>query len=124
MRVSRVHSITFIFVLTLAFSLPLGASHDAAAQTDCSLPLTSARVENNWTADCQSHSRQNSYARYYTFTLTEQAVITITLESDTDRTSSCWTTLRISSLRTTTLTQTLATTIRESRERLIPATIP
>ena len=84
MRMSRVHSIAFIFVMTLALSLPLGVSHDVAAQTDCSRPLTADRVEDSWTAECQSQSRQNSYARYYTFTLTEQAVVTITLESETD----------------------------------------
>ena len=78
------YSIAFVFVLTLSLSLPLGASHHVAAQTDCSLPLTSARVEDSWAADCQSQSRQDSYARYYTFTLTEQAEVTITLESDTD----------------------------------------
>ena len=84
MRLSRVHSIAVMLVLALVTSLPLGASHHVVAQTDCSLPLSSTRVESSWTSDCQSQSRQNSYARFFTFTLAEQAEIIITLESDTD----------------------------------------
>ena len=37
-----------------------------------------------WASDCDSASKLGSYARYYTFTLTEASEVTITLESDTD----------------------------------------
>ena len=41
-------------------------------------------VTGQWTSDCESATRGSSYARYYTFTLTEASEVTITLESDTD----------------------------------------
>ena len=37
-----------------------------------------------WASDCDSASKLGSYARYYTFTLTEESAVTITLESETD----------------------------------------
>ena len=41
-------------------------------------------VTGQWTSDCESATRGSSYARFYTFTLTEASEVTITLESDTD----------------------------------------
>ena len=43
-------------------------------------------ISGSWAADCESsHSdRSGHYARYYTFSLTESAEVTITLESSTD----------------------------------------
>ena len=46
--------------------------------------LTAATTEGSWTADCPSTNRDSAYARFYTFTLTQQTEVTITLESATD----------------------------------------
>ena len=55
-------------------------------ETDsCVEPLTgSATVSGSWASDCESESRTGSYARFYTFSLTEAGNVTITLESDKD----------------------------------------
>ena len=41
-------------------------------------------VSGNWSSECTSEGRAGSYARYYPFTLTESADVTITLESSED----------------------------------------
>ena len=41
-------------------------------------------VSDSWDTECASESRAGSYASYYTFTLTESAEVTITLESAVD----------------------------------------
>ena len=41
-------------------------------------------ISSNWSRDCASEGRSGSYASYYTFTLTESADVTITVESTVD----------------------------------------
>ena len=41
-------------------------------------------VDGNWNDDCESEGRSDSYASYYSFTLTESAEVTITTESSVD----------------------------------------
>ena len=82
MRIAR--PIAFLFIMALALALPHGASLDVFAQTECVQPLDSVAVEGTWNDDCLSRNREDAYARYYTFTLTEQVEVTITLESETD----------------------------------------
>lgn len=41
-------------------------------------------VSGEWTPDCESANRDGGYARYYTFTIADPRIITITLESDDD----------------------------------------
>ena len=78
------HPIALIFVIALALALPHGPSHVVFAQTECVQPLASVVVEGSWNSDCLSESRDNAYARYYTFTLTQEVEATITLESEID----------------------------------------
>ena len=46
-----------------------------------SLPMT---VMGAWADDCDSQGQANNYARYYTFTLTEETRVAIYLTSDRD----------------------------------------
>ena len=46
------------------------------------LGLTQESRSGSWTSECPSESRSGSYARYYSFTLTESKVVTIALTSD------------------------------------------
>ena len=82
MRIAR--PIAFIFIVAFALVLPHGVSQKVEAQTECVQPLASVAVEGTWNSACPSENRDNAYARFYTFTLTEQAEVTITLESETD----------------------------------------
>ena len=41
-------------------------------------------IPGSWDSDCASEGRSGSYASYYTFTLTESANVTITVESSVD----------------------------------------
>ena len=41
-------------------------------------------LTDSWTSDCASANKSGSYAQYYTFTVTEQSNVTITLESTED----------------------------------------
>ena len=41
-------------------------------------------LSGNWTSDCASESKPGSYARYFAFSITGPAELTITLESDED----------------------------------------
>ena len=66
----------------------------AAAQSECVQALDgNSAVSGSWTGDCLSESTPTGptdppsgtrYARFYSFSLTEQADVTITLESETD----------------------------------------
>ena len=56
-------------------------------ETDnCGETITAAGspITGTWANDCQSQVTGRGYARYYTFTLAQQAAVTITLESDVD----------------------------------------
>ena len=51
----------------------------------CEVTLTGdGAVRGRWSNDCASENRSGSYARYYTFILTESAEVSITLESSED----------------------------------------
>ena len=66
----------------------------AAAQSECVQTVDgNVAVSGSWTDDCLSESTPDGpidppagtrYAHFYTFTLTEQSDVTITLESETD----------------------------------------
>ena len=49
-----------------------------------SLTLPVTRVSGTWADDCESEVSGRGYARYYSFTLTEQREVTIDLSSDVD----------------------------------------
>ena len=78
------HAAAIILAIALTLLASFSVQNTAAAQTDCLQALTAAATEGSWTADCPSTNRDNAYARFYTFTLTQQAEVTITLESATD----------------------------------------
>ena len=78
------HQIAFLLTMALALALLHASSPDVFAQTECVQPLASVVVEGSWNSDCLSESRDNAYARYYTFTLTQEVEATITLESEID----------------------------------------
>ena len=78
------HAAAIILAMALTLIASLNISPTAAAQTDCVQPLTATTTEGAWNTDCPSTNRDNAYARFYTFTLTEESEVTITLESETD----------------------------------------
>ena len=78
------HAAAIILAIALTLLASFSVQNTAAAQTDCLQALTAAATEGSWTADCPSTNRDNAYARFYTFTLTEESEVTITLESATD----------------------------------------
>ena len=78
------HAAAIILAMALTLIASFSVQNTAAAQTDCLQALTAAATEGSWTADCPSTNRDNAYARFYTFTLTEESEVTITLESATD----------------------------------------
>ena len=41
-------------------------------------------VIGEWSSSCDSTAREGNYARYYSFTLSEESAVTISLESSTD----------------------------------------
>ena len=54
-------------------------------ESSCTETLTGdGAVSGSWSSGCASENRSGSYARYYTFTLTESAEVSITLESSED----------------------------------------
>ncbi len=69
-----------IAMLGVAFLLSSGAN----AQSNCTQSLEASTTEGSWTDACDSENRENAYARFYTFSLTEGADVTITLNSATD----------------------------------------
>ncbi len=73
-----------ILAVALAFTVLVNLSNSTSAQTDCVQALSSATVEGSWSADCPSRSRDSTYARFYIFTLDQEAEVTVTLESETD----------------------------------------
>ena len=78
------HAAAIILAMALTLIASFSVQNTAAAQTDCVQALTAATTEGAWNTDCPSTNRDNAYARFYTFTLTQQAEVTITLESATD----------------------------------------
>ena len=78
------HAAAIILAIALTLIASFSVQNTTAAQTDCVQALTAATTEGAWNTDCPSTNRDNAYARFYTFTLTQQAEVTITLESATD----------------------------------------
>ena len=78
------HAAAIILAIALTLIASFSVQKTTAAQTDCVQALTAATTEGAWNTDCPSTNRDNAYARFYTFTLTQQAEVTITLESATD----------------------------------------
>ena len=77
------------FTLTVSglgdVTMPTPPQEPMPTDDPCRQTLSGAGASNGmWASDCESATRGGSYARYYTFTLTEAAAVTITLESDTD----------------------------------------
>ena len=67
---------------TGSFTLTVSGLGTAATNTDsCLERLTAAgTVSGTWAEGCESETRDGRYARYYSFTLTEEKDVTITLE--------------------------------------------
>jgi hypothetical protein len=62
-----------------------GPGPDPGTDACAAVALTGDRTENGtWAADCQSEERSGSYARYFSFNLTEQVDVTFTVNSDVD----------------------------------------
>ena len=50
----------------------------------CIETLAGSSVSGTWNSDCESSEREGSYARYYTFTVTDESDVIITLTSEVD----------------------------------------
>ena len=77
------------FTLTVSglgdVTMPTPPQEPMPTDDPCRQTLSGAGTSNGmWASACESASKLGSYARYYTFTLTEASEVTITLESDTD----------------------------------------
>ena len=73
--------------MTTEVAIPFGPNCDDSQPTpgSCIKTLTgSATIDDVWSSDCESKNRSGNYAQYYTFTLTEAADVTVTLESTED----------------------------------------
>ena len=68
------------FTLTVSTGTMPGPSDDLCLDT---LSVDRA-VSGGWSSSCESTALAGWYARYYSFTLTEESTVTITLESSTD----------------------------------------
>ena len=64
--------------ITVGTTMP-GPSDDTCLET-----LLVDGVSGEWSSSCESTARVGSYARYYSFMLTEESEVTISLESSTD----------------------------------------
>ena len=69
------------FTLTVAVTDSTAPTPSPSA---CVQPLTSEVTQGSWSADCLSTQRDNSYARAYTFSVSQQSDVTIDLQSQTD----------------------------------------
>ena len=69
------------FTLTVAVTDSTAPTPSPSA---CVQPLTSEVTQGSWSADCLSTRRDNSYARAYTFSISQQSDVTIDLQSQTD----------------------------------------
>ncbi len=56
--------------------------HKPGADDDCVEIMTTVAITGTWSSDCASGRRPESYARFYTFTLTEPSVVIIDLETE------------------------------------------
>ena len=66
------------------FTLTLSGLPTPPPDNECEQALVATITESSWTDECDSQNRENAYARFYTFTLGEQSIVTVTLESKTD----------------------------------------
>ena len=56
--------------------------HKPGEDDDCVEIMTTVAITGTWSSDCASGRRPESYARFYTFTLTEPSVVVMDLESE------------------------------------------
>jgi len=78
-----IEATTLTLATTGSFTVSLASSNSTFAA--CSSYLEhNTNVPGTWTADCPSTHRTNSYAKYYTFTLSTAQNVTIDLTSDKD----------------------------------------
>ena len=75
--------------MSIEVAVPFGPNCDDSQPTPttdpCVQPLPDDGTANgSWASDCPSTNNSGSYARYYTFTLTEQSDVVVTLESSED----------------------------------------
>ena len=82
MRTTR--AATIILSIAIAVIASLIIPNASAAQTDCTQLLTASATEGSWTDDCPAQNRNDAYARFYTFSVSQDTEVTITLESETD----------------------------------------
>ena len=71
------------FTLTIS-GLGVAAGPPGAGTCDTIALTADGDTPGTWTNDCPSTDKAGSYARYYSFELTEQSDVTITVESDVD----------------------------------------
>ena len=71
------------FTLTLS-GLGGGAVAGPSDGTCVDTVSVDGAVIGEWSSSCDSTAREGNYARYYSFTLSEESAVTISLESSTD----------------------------------------
>ena len=78
-----IEATTFLPLATGDFVVSIDAAD--SFPDDCSSSIsTNTNVSGTWVAECESEHRDDSYAKYYTFTLASSQEVTIDLESSTD----------------------------------------
>jgi len=78
-----IEATTFQPATTGEFIVSIDASDSLPG--DCSSSISiNTNVSGTWVAECESENRDDSYAKYYTFTLASSQEVTIDLESSTD----------------------------------------
>ena len=76
---------TGTFTLKISGLGSSGGGPTPAPTDTCTDAITAdGSTSGTWAAGCDSQAREGRYARYYSFTTTEDKAITITLDSDTD----------------------------------------
>ena len=84
-----IRATAFILAVTLTVIASLNISPTAAAQTDCVQSLTTTTVEETWNTGCTSEiaapsGSDDRYARFFTFTLSAESDVIISLSSSED----------------------------------------
>ena len=75
---------------TLAITGPTGGSTPPSSADNCVTPLmpdaagSLVDLAGTWGDDCDSANQQGAYARYYSFSLSQQSEVTITTDSEVD----------------------------------------
>jgi hypothetical protein len=78
--------VTGSFTLTISGLSGTATDPDPGTGDSCAATALEAdrTISGSWAADCQSQERSGRYARYYTFTLDQQSLVTIDLMSSVD----------------------------------------